>query len=52
MSGQISSSETTQQNQEQIRKIDIKKLEILREVWKYKKELISLTSLKVLAKYI
>ena len=52
MSGQISSSETTQQNQEQIRKIDIKKLEILREVWKYKKELISLTFLKVLAKYV
>ena len=52
MSGQIRSSETTQQNQEQIRKIDIEKLEVLREVWKYKKELISLTFLKVLAKYI
>ena len=48
----MSNSETTQQNQEQIRKIDIEKLEILREVWKYKKEFISLTSLKVLAKYI
>ena len=48
----MSNSETTQQNQEQIRKIDIEKLEVLREVWKYKKELISLTFLKVLAKYI
>ena len=37
MSGKMSSSETTQQNQEQIRKIDIEKLEIFREVWKYKK---------------